>query len=193
MNIQVMDAVRESIKVKQDILADSALVNATSLAADWISEMYGQRGTFYAFGNGGSAADAQHLVAELVGRFYYDRAPLSAQALTCNTSSITCIGNDYSYEDIFSRQLEACGRSGDVVLALSTSGNSPNVLRALLSAKKMGLKTIGLTGATGGQMNEVCDLMLKVPSTCTPRIQEAHILLGHIVCELVEARLFPRP
>ena len=140
-------------------------------------------------GNGGSAADAQHLAAELMGRFMIDRAPLAAMALNVNTSTITAIGNDYSYDEIFERQLRGIGREGDVLIGLSTSGNSRNVICAIEAARDMGIATIGLTGETGGAMSNLCDLCIRVPSTSTPRVQEMHIAVGHSICEWIEAAL----
>jgi D-sedoheptulose 7-phosphate isomerase len=137
-------------------------------------------------GNGGSAADAQHIAAELTGRFFRDRRPLPALALHGNTSSLTAIGNDYGYDRVFAREVAAFGRPGDVLLALSTSGNSGNVLRAIEAAREKGMTVIGLTGESGGKMRDLCDLCLCVPSASTPRIQECHILIGHTVCELLE-------
>ena len=142
------------------------------------------------FGNGGSAADAQHIAAELAGRFYLDRPSLPAIALTANTSSLTAIGNDYSFNEIFSKQLEGLGCKGDIAIGISTSGNSENVVDALKLARQKGLLTIGFTGQSGGKMKEVVDLCLYVPSDDTPRIQEAHITVGHIICEIVEKELF---
>jgi D-sedoheptulose 7-phosphate isomerase len=137
-------------------------------------------------GNGGSAADAQHIAAELTGRFFRDRRPLPALALHGNTSSLTAIGNDYGYDHVFAREVAAHGRPGDVLLALSTSGNSENVLRAIEAARETRMTVIGLTGESGGKMRDVCDVCLRVPSASTPRIQECHILIGHTVCELLE-------
>lgn len=142
------------------------------------------------FGNGGSAADAQHIAAELVGKYYLERKPLPAQALTVNTSSLTAIGNDYAFEQIFARQVEALGNSGDVAIGISTSGNSPNVIRGLQAGKRKRLITVGLTGEDGGTLKGEVDYCICVPSKDTPRIQEAHILIGHILCELVERSLF---
>ena len=143
-------------------------------------------------GNGGSAADAQHLAAELSGRFYYDRAPLPAEALHTNSSFTTAVANDYSFEDIYSRAVHASGRKGDILIGLSTSGNSENIIRALKTAREMGILTVGMTGETGGKMKPFCDYLINVPSDDTPRIQESHILIGHIICELVESSLFPQ-
>jgi D-sedoheptulose 7-phosphate isomerase len=141
-------------------------------------------------GNGGSAADAQHIAAEFVGKFYFDRPPLPAEALTVNTSSLTAIGNDYSFDQIFSRQIEAFGNAGDVCIGISTSGNSRNVVAAFRAARRKDILTVALTGATGGEMATAADYCIRIPSTDTPRIQEHHILVGHILCELVEQALF---
>lgn len=143
-------------------------------------------------GNGGSAADAQHLAAELSGRFYYDRAPLPAEALHANSSYITAVANDYSFDDIYARAVQGSGRKGDILIGISTSGNSENIIRAMKVAREIGILTVGMTGETGGKMKEFCDYLINVPSTDTPRIQEAHILIGHIICELVESSLFPK-
>ena len=140
------------------------------------------------FGNGGSAADAQHLAAELVGKYYLQRRALPALALTTNSSAVTAIGNDYSFDEVFARQIEAFGAPGDVAVGISTSGNSQNVLRALVAARSMGLVTVGLTGRGGGQLANLVDFCLRVPSDDTPRIQEGHITIGHIICEIVEDR-----
>ncbi len=140
-------------------------------------------------GNGGSAADCQHLAAELSGRYLKDRAPLAAMALTVDTSALTAIANDYSYDEVFARQIRALGRPGDVLVAISTSGNSRNVVAALEAARAIGLSTIGLTGVGGGRMADLCDVCLRAPSADTPRIQEMHIAIGHMMCELVEAAL----
>jgi len=140
-------------------------------------------------GNGGSAADAQHLAAELMGRFMIDRAPLAAMALNVNTSTITAIGNDYGYDEIFERQLRGIGKEGDVLIGLSTSGNSRNVICAIEAAREIGIATIGLTGEGGGAMSNLCDICIRVPSSSTPRIQEMHIAVGHSICEWVEAAL----
>lgn len=142
-------------------------------------------------GNGGSAADSQHLAAELMGRFMRDRAPLAAMSLTVDTSALTAIGNDYGYADTFARQLRGIGRKGDVLVGMSTSGNSANVVAALTAAREMGITTIGLTGAKGGIMADFCDLLIAVPSTMTARIQEMHIAVGHMMCELVEDTMAP--
>ena len=142
-------------------------------------------------GNGGSASDAQHIAAELSGRFYFERSPLYAEALHVNSSYMTAVANDYGYDETYARMLEACGRKGDILVGISTSGSSPNVVKALEKANAIGLITIGFTGSKGGKMNDICDIMIKVPSDDTPRIQEVHILVGHIICQLIEEEMFP--
>jgi D-sedoheptulose 7-phosphate isomerase len=143
-------------------------------------------GHLFFCGNGGSAADAQHLAAELVGRFLKERKPLAATALSCNTSTMTAVGNDYGYDVIFSRQIEGLAKKGDILFAISTSGNSKNVVLAVQSAKAMGVKTVGITGSKGGKLAELCDTCIKVPSDHTPRIQEMHIAVGHMICEIID-------
>ena len=141
-------------------------------------------------GNGGSASDAQHIAAELSGRFYSDRPPLYAEALHVNSSYITAVANDYGYESTYARMIEAAGREGDVFVGISTSGNSPNVVKAMKKAKEIGMLTVGFTGRDGGKIQEICDIMIRIPSDDTPRIQEAHILVGHIICQLIEEEMF---
>lgn len=189
---RMRQAVAESIATKQRILEDGALMSRLEEASKLVAASLRQGGKIHFCGNGGSAADAQHLAAELSGRFYYDRPPLNAEALHCNTSYLTAVGNDYGYEWVFARLLRGTGHAGDVLVALSTSGNSKNILKAYEVCKEMGIRTISLTGETGGKMKEYSDILLNVPSTDTPRIQESHIMLGHILCEWVEADLFPR-
>ena len=142
-------------------------------------------------GNGGSASDAQHIAAELSGRFYTDRPPLYAEALHVNSSYMTAVANDYGYETTYARMVEAAGRKGDVLIGISTSGNSPNVVKAMQKAKEIGMLTVGFTGKDGGKMKDICDIMICVPSVDTPRIQESHILIGHIICQLIEEEMFP--
>jgi len=144
------------------------------------------------FGNGGSAADAQHMAAEMVGRFGPDRSPMAAISLSTDTSILTALGNDYGYDKVFSRQIEALGQAGDAAIGISTSGNSPNVLEALSVARTKGLFTVGFTGETGGHMHDHVEVLFRVPSRQTPRIQETHILLGHVICELIDRQLFPK-
>jgi D-sedoheptulose 7-phosphate isomerase len=171
------------------IAAITGILRELGQACELLSERIQAGGCVLAFGNGGSAAQAQHLAAELVGRFEQDRRALPALALTTDTSALTAIGNDYSFEEIFARQIRALARPGDVALAISTSGNSPNVLRALDAAREKNLRTIGLTGRKGGRMRERVDLCLCVPSDSTPRIQEAHLVISHILCHMVETSL----
>jgi D-sedoheptulose 7-phosphate isomerase len=177
--------IQESIAVKAELVHLAA--EQIAEAAQIIVSCMRAGGKLIAFGNGGSAADAQHAVAELVGRYLVDRKPLAAIALTTNSSSLTAISNDYGFAEIFSRQLEAIGKTGDVALALSTSGNSPNVLSGLESARKLGLATVGLTGKLGGKMRGIADVCIQVPSHSVPRIQEAHALIIHILCGIVES------
>ncbi len=179
--------VRESIQVKEGIVR--TLVPQIAQAAEWIVASYQSGGKLILFGNGGSAGDAQHIAAELVGRFERERRALPAIALTTNTSTLTAIGNDYAYSKIFSRQVEAWAQPADVVIGISTSGNSPNVLEGIAAAKSKGAKTIGLTGEKGGKLAAQADLCLKVPSSSTARIQESHIMIGHLLCLLVEQQL----
>ena len=161
-------------------------------AADMMVASLRQGGKIHFCGNGGSAADAQHLAAELSGRFYFDRPPLNAEALHCNTSYLTAVGNDYGYDLVFSRLLRGTAKAGDVIVGISTSGNSKNILKAFEVAKEMGVSIIAMTGETGGAMRECADILLNVASQDTPRIQESHIMVGHIICELVESEMFGR-
>lgn len=189
---RIKKRIEESIAVKQSTLENAALLNQVDLCAKKIIECFQADGKVLFCGNGGSAADAQHLAAEFSGRFYYDRPPLFAEALHVNTSYITAVANDYSYDEIYARLIKAKGRPGDILVGLSTSGNSPNVMRAMEEAHAIGMINVAFTGATGGKMKDLADFLINVPSSDTPRIQEAHILLGHIVCEIVEATLFPK-
>lgn len=192
MKDYIRNQIKDSIDVKQKYLSDEKNIELLDrIAADIIAAYRAGKKTLIA-GNGGSAADAQHIAAEFVSRFYFDRPALASIALTTDTSALTAIGNDYGYELLFSRQLEANGQSGDIYIAISTSGNSKNVLKSLESAKKMGIKTVGLTGASGGKMKEMVDYCITVPSNETPRIQECHILIGHILCAAVEKELFEK-
>lgn len=191
MNI-IQQSLANSIATKQAILDDTVFLQKIEEAAQiWIAA-FRQGGKVLFCGNGGSAADAQHLAAELSGRFYTDRPPLYAEALHVNTSFVTAVGNDYGFEEIYARMTEAAGRPGDVLVAISTSGNSPNILKAIAKARDQGMTVIGFTGAKGGDMATRCDVLFNVPSTDTPRIQEAHILIGHILCQLVEEGMFGR-
>jgi D-sedoheptulose 7-phosphate isomerase len=186
----ILMSIRDSIAVKQLILENESLLSQVEKVISLMVDAFSQSKKVFFCGNGGSAADAQHLAAELSGRFYHNRPPLPAEALHCNTSYLTAVANDFGFETIYARLVEAMAQKGDVLIALSTSGNSLNIIRALEMAKKGGVTTIGFTGATGGAMASFCDIILQVPSTDTPRIQEAHILLGHIVCQQVEELMF---
>ena len=179
----------ESIDVKTKILNDENLINRIQETANLIIDTYLNNGKVLLCGNGGSAADAQHIAAELSGRFKLDRKPLFAEALHVNSSFLTAVSNDYSFDVVYSRLLEAFGRKGDVLIAISTSGNSKNVVNAVYKAKELGIKTIGLTGEAGGKLRDLVDILINIPSNNTPRIQEAHITIGHIICEIVELKL----
>ncbi len=181
-----------SIDLKTSLLSNEVLLHNIQLIVSDIVNCYKQDGKVLWAGNGGSAADSQHLAAELSGRFYYDRPPLFSEALHVNTSYTTAVANDYSYDVIYSRLVKAMGRKGDVLFGLSTSGNSPNVLKALEEANQIGMTTIAFTGETGGKMKDVAKYLINIPSKDTPRIQECHMILGHTICELVESQLFPK-
>lgn len=190
MKTKIASIISASIDVKSQLLADEKMQENMASAIDVITNAF-QTGKKVLFcGNGGSAADAQHLAAEFSGRFYIDRKALPSEALHCNTSYLTAVANDYSYDVIYSRIVDGTCVAGDVLVGLSTSGNSKNILNAFAAAKEKGVITIGLTGAGGGKMKELSDYLFNVPSTDTPRIQESHILIGHIICELVEAKIF---
>jgi len=182
--------ISDSINVKQKILEDASLVQSIDDVAGECIAAYQRGNRVLLAGNGGSAADAQHIAAEFVSRYAFDRPGLPAIAFTTDTSILTAIGNDYGYDEIFRRQLEANGREGDVFIGISTSGNSPNVLAALQCARELGILAVGLTGEGATKMQSFCDHCIKVPSMSTPRIQESHILIGHIICGMVEAVLF---
>jgi D-sedoheptulose 7-phosphate isomerase len=192
MKDYIREQVKASIDVKELYLKDEKNIDLLdTVAAELIAAYRAGKKTLIA-GNGGSAADAQHIAAEFVSRFYFDRPALASIALTTDTSALTAIGNDYGYELLFSRQIEANGQAGDFYIAISTSGNSKNVIKSLESAKKLGIKTIGLTGKSGGKMKDMVDYWIAVPSDETPRIQECHILIGHILCAAVEKELFEK-
>ena len=190
INIQAI--VQASIDTKTRVLADETLLGTVAQVAEAMTTAF-QNGKKVLFcGNGGSAADAQHLAAEFSGRFYYDRPPLFSEALHVNSSYVTAVGNDYSYDVIYSRLVQAMGREGDVLVGISTSGNSTNVVKALEVANELGMITVAMTGETGGKMKDVSKFLINIPSKDTPRIQECHILLGHVMCEIVEANVFPK-
>ena len=186
----ILREINDSISVKQKILEDAELLHSVENVANECVEAYSRGNRVLLAGNGGSAADAQHIAAEFVSRYAFDRPGLPAIAFTTDTSMLTAIGNDYGYEQIFRRQLQANGRQGDIFIGISTSGNSPNVLAALQCAKELGITAVGLTGQGETKMHEHCDYCIRVPSESTPRIQESHILLGHIICGIVEGALF---
>ncbi len=183
---------KESIELKQELLSDSSILQTVQDISTVIVEAYRKKAKVLFCGNGGSAADAQHLAAEFSGRYYYDRPPLFAEALHVNTSYLTAVANDYSYDQIYSRLIKAMGQEGDILFGLSTSGNSKNVIQGIQQAKELGMITIGFTGLGGGAMKNSCDYLIEIPSTNTPRIQECHMLIGHSICEFVEQVLFPQ-
>ena len=187
---RIKQAIKESIEVKQQILSDVELLETVQKVASTCTTAFCEGNKVLFCGNGGSAADAQHLAAELSGRFYFDRNPLPAEALHVNTSFLTAVANDYSYEEVYARMVKAQGKKGDLLIGLSTSGNSENIIRAIKNANEIGMITVGFTGASGGKMKNLCDFLINVPSEDTPRIQESHILIGHIICELIELKLF---
>ena len=186
----IKQRIEESIRVKQAVLSNDILLKTIADVAELITQTYRNNGKVYFCGNGGSAADAQHLAAELSGRFYFDRPPLNAEACHVNTSFLTAVANDYGYKEAFARYTKAVGTKGDVIVGISTSGNSANIIKALETAKAIGMATVSLTGESGGKMKQLSDYLINIPSNDTPRIQEAHILSGHIICEIVEKNLF---
>lgn len=190
MEQKVKSIIEASIAVKQQILQDERLIANIILTKDRMVEVFKNGNKVLFCGNGGSAADAQHLAAEFSGRFYTDRDPLPSEALHCNTSFLTAVANDYSYDVVYSRMLKGMGKPGDIIVGLSTSGNSKNIIAAFEQAKQMDIISIGFTGATGGKMKDVSDILINVPSADTPRIQESHITIGHIICQMVEEALF---
>lgn len=188
----IKSRIQASIDLKSSLLSNDAILNTLQSIVHEIVTCYKHDGKVLWAGNGGSAADAQHLAAELSGRFYYDRPPLFSEALHVNTSYTTAVANDYSYDVIYSRLTQAMGRKGDVLIGLSTSGNSVNVIKALEVANQIGMITVAFTGETGGKMKDCAKYLVNIPSKDTPRIQECHMILGHTICELVEIALFPK-
>jgi D-sedoheptulose 7-phosphate isomerase len=191
MTEKIKQIISASITVKQQILQDEAMITTLQQCVAIITRAFQNGNKLLFCGNGGSAADAQHLAAEFSGRFYTDRDALPAEALHCNTSYLTAVANDYSYDVIYARLVKGIGNAGDVLVGLSTSGNSKNIVAAFETARSKNMITIGFTGSTGGVMKGLSDYLFNVPSNDTPRIQESHIMLGHIICELVEAAYFP--
>ena len=186
MREDIVKRIEENISVKKSILNDAHLIDTIERAATAVVNAIKNGNKIIFCGNGGSAADSQHLAAELIGKFYFNRRSLPAVSLTVNTSIITAIGNDFGFEKVFARQLEGIGKVGDVLIGLSTSGNSENVVEVFRLAKELGISTVAFTGESGGILRDLADILINVPSNDTPRIQEAHIMVGHIICELVE-------
>lgn len=190
MNAYISAQILEAQRVMTAMLADATLLAVVEATAQACIHCLQHDGKILLAGNGGSAADAQHIAGEFVSRFAFDRPGLPAIALTTDTSIITAIGNDYGYEKLFTRQIQALGRKGDIFIGYSTSGKSPNILRAFEEAKSRGLVCVGFTGSRGGPMQDICDYLLEVPSIDTPKIQEGHLVLGHILCGLIESAIF---
>ncbi|MBS4044451.1 MAG: D-sedoheptulose 7-phosphate isomerase [Chitinophagaceae bacterium] len=187
---EIKNIITTSIQTKELILQNEPLLSSINKAIDIIEAAFKNGNKVLFCGNGGSAADAQHLAAEFTGRFYKNRKALPAEALHCNLSYLTAVANDYSFDVVYSRLIEGIGKKGDVLIAISTSGNSTNIINAINAAKQAQMHSIAFTGSTGGKMKDMADLLINVPSDVTPRIQESHILIGHIICEMVESRLF---
>ena len=190
MSEKIKNIIAESISVKEKVLKSDRIIETVQKIVNEMVAALKKGNRIYFCGNGGSAADAQHLAAEFSGRFYTDRDALPAEALHCNTSYLTAVANDYSYDVVYARLVKGIGQKGDVLVGLSTSGNSSNIVKAFEVAKEKGILTIGFTGEGGGQMKSLSDFLLDIPSKNTPRIQESHIMLGHIICQLVEEKYF---
>jgi D-sedoheptulose 7-phosphate isomerase len=191
MKSRIKSSIKSSVENHTRVLNDANLqINIERIVTNSIEAFKNDKKMLFC-GNGGSASDAQHIAAELSGRFYKDRPPLYAEALHVNSSYMTAVANDYGYEETYARLVEAYGRKGDILVGISTSGNSPNVVKAMQNAKEIGMITVGFTGSKGGKMKEICDIMIQVSSDETPRIQEVHILVGHIICQLIEEEMFP--
>lgn len=190
MKNYIKDQIKKSYETKQAIYENGSLINKIEQVSKLCVELYKGKNKTILAGNGGSAADAQHIAAELVGRYGFDRPSMPSLALTTDTSCLTAIGNDYGYDKIFSRQLEGMGQEGDLFIGISTSGNSKNIINAFEIAKQKGITTVALVGRDGGEMAKMADIALVVPSDSTPRIQESHILIGHIICDIIEKEIF---
>lgn len=190
MKAYIKDQIKKSYETKQTIYNDEALLSKIEEVAQKCVALYKTDKKTILAGNGGSAADAQHIAAELVGRYGFDRPSIPSLALTTDTSNLTAIGNDYGYDQVFSRQLEGMGQAGDIFIGISTSGNSTNLIKAFESAKKKNILTVALVGKDGGEMAKMADIAIVVPSNSTPRIQESHILIGHILCDIIEKETF---
>lgn len=193
MQNKIKEVIHASISVKEAIISNEELISTIDQCSVVITEAFKKGNSVYFCGNGGSAADAQHLAAEFSGRFYYDRPPLDSEALHANTSYLTAVANDYSFDEIYARLVRAKGVRGDILVAISTSGNSSNILNAIQAANELGMIVIGFTGYSGGKMKDLCKYLINVPSNDTPRVQESHITIGHILCEIVESNIFPKP
>lgn len=189
---KIKNIIQSSIDVKEQVLHNDELIATIEKCVEVIVDAFLGGKHVYFCGNGGSAADAQHLAAEFSGRFYVDRKALPAEALHCNTSYLTAVANDYSYDVVYSRIIDGIGQEGDVLVGLSTSGNSKNIVRAFEKAKEKKMTTVGFTGSSGGAMRSCSDYLINIPSSDTPRIQETHIMTGHIICQLVEEKLYPK-
>jgi D-sedoheptulose 7-phosphate isomerase len=190
MELRIKNIGNNSIKVKKDFLDNDLIITSIKSVIEVITIAFKQKNRVYFCGNGGSAADAQHLAAEFSGRFYLDRTPLPSEALHCNSSFLTAVANDYGYDNVYSRLLKGIGNKGDILVGISTSGNSQNIINAFQYANEIGMTTVSFTGEDGGKMASLSKIAIKVPSNDTPRIQESHILIGHIICEIVETNLF---
>lgn len=190
MKVAIKKLIKSSIDVKQNILENEELVLAIDSVVKMVVPAFNNGQRVHFCGNGGSAADAQHLAAEFSGRFYKNRRALPSEALHCNSSYLTAVANDYSFEEIYSRLVDGIMEKGDVLIGMSTSGNSKNIVKAFETARAKGIITVGFTGESGGAMKDLSDYLINIPSSVTPRIQEAHMLIGHIICELVEAAIF---
>lgn len=188
---RIQAIIKESIQVKQNLLSNTALLQQIEAVVNVVTDAFRNGHKVQFCGNGGSAADAQHLAAEFSGRFYKNRTALPSDALHCNSSYLTAVANDYGYDEVYSRLVEGTMQSGDILIGLSTSGNSPNIVKAFETARAKNIITVGFTGNGGGKLEELSQFLLDIPSKNTPRIQESHIMIGHIICELVEANLFP--
>jgi D-sedoheptulose 7-phosphate isomerase len=189
---KIKNIIGASVETKQKVLQDETLLTTVQKVVDVVTNAFKKGKRVYFCGNGGSAADAQHLAAEFSGRFYTDRKALPAEALHCNTSYLTAVANDYGYDAVFARMIDGIGNEGDILIGLSTSGNSANIIKAFEVAKEKRMITIAFTGITGGQMKNISDHLINIPSADTPRIQESHITIGHIICQLVEENMYPR-
>lgn len=190
--MDIKKTIQASMDVKKKLMEDEDFIRQMHELVEEIKDCFSEDGKVFFCGNGGSAADAQHLAAEFSGRFYYDRDPLFSEALHVNTSYLTAVANDYSFDEVYSRLVKAKGREGDILIGLSTSGNSSNIVKALEQANRQNMITVAFTGESGGKLKELADFLIQVPSNDTPRIQEGHIMIGHIICEAVENQMFPK-